>query len=167
MGGAAGLTVAKHGAKLVVLTDVEEQLPLLRLNAEANFKSDDAVKVQVLDWRHAEQRMAAASMSERWSLIVGSDIGYDEDLLEPFIATLCTLCSAETSVVLGIADRQEDDEPNLTHFEEAAREFFTCEVLLSRQVQPHQSVTKVVLLKQRPVAVSPVDPSTAAPSATS
>jgi len=174
--GAVGMTLAVNGASLVVLTDVEEQLPLLRRNVAHNFYDRDAgvsagarrkrirrmvdakaeakgpesqaVHVRLLDWRCEDQRLGLGCWNKGWSLIVGSDIGYDRDLFGPLIETLAAQCGATTSVYLALADRTQAEEPGVADFVAAASGRFRCLEVHARQLEPFQSVTKVLLLTQ-------------------
>ncbi|CAK9039410.1 unnamed protein product [Durusdinium trenchii] len=145
--GVVGLTVAHLGAKVVVLTDVARQIPLLEKNAAAN-EFDGQVLVKELDWTKEEQR-CGLQWKGCWSLIVGSDIGYDPSLFEPLCETLREQCGDSTRVLLALADREEEGEPNVQDFLEAASPYFDASVLLERRAEPHQSLTKILLLRQR------------------
>lgn len=147
--GGVGLTVAACGAELVVLTDQQAQMPLLRRNAQENFPTSETVHVRVLDWRRAEQRTGLHPWNRTWSLIIGSDIGYDPDLFTPLLETLMSQCSQDTVVYFALAHRQEDDEPDADDFKEAAKDLFTCEDVFARRLEPHQSETKVLRLRRR------------------
>lgn len=148
--GAVGLTMAVCGARRVLLTDVARQLPLLQRNAEANFPGNEAVQVRELDWRIEEQRIGLAPWNRSWSVVVGSDIGYDADLFGPLLETLAAQCSEATSVYLALADREEEEEPNVDDFVEAASNLFDCQEVHERQLEAFQSVTKVLLLRRKP-----------------
>lgn len=147
--GAVGLTVAQQGAKVVVLTDVVAQLPLLERNVRENFPEGQFVHVRALDWRCPEHREGLAPWKDQWSLIIGSDIGYDPELFEPLLDTLWSQCSPSTTVYLALADREEEEEPNVADFMAAARNTFHCQVVHTRQKEPRQSVTKVLLMRRR------------------
>eukprot|EP00418_Pyrodinium_bahamense_P033270 CAMPEP_0179141808 /NCGR_PEP_ID=MMETSP0796-20121207/68057_1 /TAXON_ID=73915 /ORGANISM="Pyrodinium bahamense, Strain pbaha01" /LENGTH=270 /DNA_ID=CAMNT_0020841603 /DNA_START=30 /DNA_END=842 /DNA_ORIENTATION=+ len=150
--GAAGLTMAACGARFTLLTDVPRQLPLLERNAEENFPGGEVVQVRPLDWVCEEQRTGLAPWNRKWSVIVGSDLGYDQALFEPLLETLVAQCTEATSVYLALADREEDDEPNVQDFVEAASSRFAIREVHARRLEPFQSVTKVLLLKLRPAA---------------
>ena len=145
--GVVGLTVSHFGAKLVVLTDMARQIPLLRRNAAAN--SSGEVHVEELDWTIEEQRSGLPEWRGSWSLIVGSDVGYDPDLFEPLLRTLLAQSSLATNILLALADREEDDEPNVEDFMTAAAPYFEASVVFERRAEPHQSLTKVVQLRKR------------------
>eukprot|EP00435_Cladocopium_sp_Y103_P041945 s2074_g11.t1 len=145
--GVVGLTAAYFGAKLVVLTDVARQIPLLQRNATANDAGE--VHVKELDWTKAEQRAGLQPWKGSWSLIVGSDVGYDPDLFEPLLQTLLAQSSSTTNILLALADREEEDEPNVEDFICAAAPHFEASVIFERRAEPQQSLTKVVQMRKR------------------
>jgi predicted nicotinamide N-methyase len=149
--GAVGLTIASSGARFVMLTDIERQLPLIRKNVETNFPGSEVrVEAQALDWQVAEQRAGLAPWRGSWTLIVASDVGYDPDMFEPFVQTLLAQASESTSIYLALPDRQEEEEPNVADFVEATRGYFDCQVVHKRQIESFQSVTHVLLLTRKP-----------------
>ncbi|CAE8691721.1 unnamed protein product, partial [Polarella glacialis] len=83
------------------------------------------------------------------SLIVGSDIGYDPDLFEALLQTLVAQSSDSTEIYLGLADREEDEEPNVQDFIDAVAHLFSCEVVHQLCFEPYQSLTKVVRMKRK------------------
>jgi len=146
--GVAGLTVAVHGAKQVVLTDVPDQMSLLRRNVEVN---EVAQKTQChpLDWRSRAERKALQPLSKRWTLIVGSDICYDYDLFQPLVGTLVSQCSEDTNVYFALADRKEEGEPTVADFVQVVQEFFRCREICERRLEAGQSMVKVLHLQLR------------------
>ena len=70
------------GARCVVLTDLEQQLPLLRSNIA--FNEDDhagcLVSAAALPWG---ERPTGALARERFDLILGCEVTYIDALLEP------------------------------------------------------------------------------------
>ncbi|CAE8730325.1 unnamed protein product, partial [Polarella glacialis] len=83
------------------------------------------------------------------SLIVGSDIGYDPDLFEALLQTLVAQSSDSTEIYQGLADREEDEEPNVQDFIDAVAHLFSCEVVHQLRFEPYQSLTKVVRMKRK------------------
>ncbi len=79
--GVAGIVAALEGAK-VLMTDYEEDaLKFTRMNIEKNFTQemlDSLVEVMYLDWR-------TPTLSEKFDLIVGSDLIYEERNHEPIL----------------------------------------------------------------------------------
>jgi len=159
--GAVGMTLAAFGARLSVLTDVERQLPLLRRNVAENFPSTERVQVHPLDWRIAEQcqrvraLVANGTTDGEWSVIVGSDLGYDASLFGALLNTLSSQCSGSTSIFLALADRKEDEEPSISNFlEEASKRSFRYSVVHERRLEPCSSLTKVLLLQSSSATVA-------------
>eukprot|EP00929_Paragymnodinium_shiwhaense_P043115 TRINITY_DN22216_c0_g1_i1.p1 TRINITY_DN22216_c0_g1~~TRINITY_DN22216_c0_g1_i1.p1 ORF type:complete len:261 (+),score=49.23 TRINITY_DN22216_c0_g1_i1:81-863(+) len=157
--GAAGLTMARCGARCVVLTDIERQIPLLRRNAAANFPSvdelavgDDSgpeVRVQPLDFSIEEQRRGLEPWRQRWAAIVGADVGYDYDLFRPILDTLLAQSSRSTTILLALADREEYEEPNVEDFVYVSSPYFDCEEVHCRRLEAHQSLTKILRLTRK------------------
>lgn len=79
--GVVGIVAALEGAK-VLMTDYEEDaLKFTRMNIEKNFTQemlDSIVEVMYLDWR-------TPTLSEKFDLIVGSDLIYEERNHEPIL----------------------------------------------------------------------------------
>jgi len=151
--GAVGMTLASYGARLVVLTDTPMQVPLTQRNVEGNFTKGEEVYVRPLDWRCEEHRTGLAPWNRSWSVIVGSDVGYDPDCIEPLLDTLTAQCTEDTSVYLALADREEADEPNVQDFIEVAQHRFVIQEVHARRLEPQQSVTKVLHLKLLPAGL--------------
>mmetsp|Transcript_14640 Transcript_14640/g.37912 ORF Transcript_14640/g.37912 Transcript_14640/m.37912 type:complete len:407 (-) Transcript_14640:20-1240(-) len=149
--GAVGLTAAALGAKLVILTDLEYQLPLLKRNQQESCPQGDRVQVRALDWRCPEHQAGLSQWAKTWSLVLGADVGYDPDLFDHLVGTLESQCSTETVVYLALADRgaEEENEPTVQDFVDVAQEFFECEEVLARQLEPHQSTTRVLRLRRK------------------
>lgn len=82
-------------------------------------------------------------------MIVGSDVGYDPDLFEPLLQTLLAQSSSTTNILLALADREEEDEPNVEDFIYAAAPHFEASVIFERRAEPQQSLTKVVQMRKR------------------
>jgi len=112
------------------------------------------VHCETLDWTVPEQREGLSAWRGTWSLIVASDVGYDADLHEPLLQTLLAQCGAETVVYLALADRQEEEEPNVADFLEALGGRFEWEQAHERQLEPFQSVTKVLRLRPTPASLT-------------
>lgn len=147
--GVVGITAATRGARLVVLSDVEAQIPLLRRNIDANFPNNEAVQAHLLDWRQPAHREGLAPWTGTWGVIFGSDIGYDQDLFEALLLTLVSQCSPSTDVFFALADRQEDEEPDVNDFIDSAVQYFDCRQVHEKRLEPRQSLTKVLHMKLR------------------
>eukprot|EP00746_Dinoflagellata_sp_MGD_P141049 gnl/MRDRNA2_/MRDRNA2_74209_c0_seq3.p1 gnl/MRDRNA2_/MRDRNA2_74209_c0~~gnl/MRDRNA2_/MRDRNA2_74209_c0_seq3.p1 ORF type:complete len:268 (-),score=62.23 gnl/MRDRNA2_/MRDRNA2_74209_c0_seq3:102-905(-) len=142
--GAVGMTLMKQGASSVVLTDVEQQLPLLQQNVNTNFGSNDAINVCALDWTSSDSALNLKASTRNWQVIVGSDIVYDEELYKPLLKTLAALCSFETAVYLALSDRKDEEGvDHLANFIDAARDDFDCNEVHERRFEANHSTTKV------------------------
>eukprot|EP00746_Dinoflagellata_sp_MGD_P055353 gnl/MRDRNA2_/MRDRNA2_24097_c0_seq1.p1 gnl/MRDRNA2_/MRDRNA2_24097_c0~~gnl/MRDRNA2_/MRDRNA2_24097_c0_seq1.p1 ORF type:complete len:371 (-),score=61.22 gnl/MRDRNA2_/MRDRNA2_24097_c0_seq1:101-1213(-) len=147
--GAVGMTMMKKGASLVVVTDVEDQVPLLERNLDENFRGNIPIHAMPLDWTVPEHRGSLEAYSKNWSVIVGADVGYDPYLVEPLLDTLITMCSQDTVVYLALADRadsEEDVEIEVAEFVDAARRNFDCHEVHHRRFEPLHSLTRVFRL---------------------
>jgi predicted nicotinamide N-methyase len=108
--GLVGMYMSKTGAARTLLTDLHEQLPLLKVNLEANFKKQcpnqntsapsttpwiagsdpngPIINIRELDWGEEGVRKSQAldekegSNGPTWDLIVASDVVYDECCVE-------------------------------------------------------------------------------------
>ena len=84
----------------MTLTDLPQQLTLLRQNLEANFGAtfvegespDDRVALAALPW--GTTRFADACGGQGLDLIVATDVCYDADLVRPLAKTLTALLRA-------------------------------------------------------------------------
>ena len=83
--GAVGIGARLFGASRVVLTDIEDVVPLLEANIELNHVEN--VTAVALDWFQA---VPSAILDESFDL-VGADVAYDPDLHAPLLKTLGVL----------------------------------------------------------------------------
>ena len=81
--GAVGIGARLFGASRVVLTDIEDVVPLLEANVELNHVQD--VTAVALDWF---QDVPSAVLDESFDLILASDVVYDPELHAPLLKTL-------------------------------------------------------------------------------
>ena len=84
--GAVGIGARLFGASRVVLTDIEDVVPLLEANIDLNHVQD--VTAVALDWF---QDVPSAILEERFDLILASDVVYDPELHAPLLRTLGVL----------------------------------------------------------------------------
>ena len=95
LGAGLGLTgiglIKAFGARKVHLTDLPKQLPLLRRNVAANHESGDpqTPSVSALVWG----TVPAVVGDETWDVLVGTDLTYDDEHVEPLAATIHGLLS--------------------------------------------------------------------------
>ena len=85
--GALGLGLAIEGARRVTLTDLERQVPLLTSNICANGHAARSTSASTLRWGERLQ----GAVAQGHDLIVGSDLTYSEDTLEPLASTTAQL----------------------------------------------------------------------------
>ena len=84
--GAVGIGARLFGASRVVLTDIEDVVPLLAANIELNHV--ESVTAVALDWFQA---VPSAILEESFDLILASDVVYDPELHAPLLKTLGVL----------------------------------------------------------------------------
>jgi len=107
--GMVGLVAAAAGAKHVVLTDTEEAIDHLQMNAVANVQlghvPDNVVDVQALEWG------SDGSFSRgQFSLILVSDCVYMPHLFSKLANTLRLLADKNTSILLAHQWRNREAE---------------------------------------------------------
>ncbi|GAB2285078.1 hypothetical protein Dimus_019533 [Dionaea muscipula] len=106
--GVAGFALAMLGCE-VVATDQKEVLPLLQRNLERNRSyvlqmnpgfsdSFGSIKVAELDWGNKDHIEAVCPP---YDFIIGTDVVYSEQLLEPLLHTILALSGSRTTTVLG------------------------------------------------------------------
>ena len=84
--GFVGLALAKLGAERVLLTELPQQVPLLRRSIAANTDSEALpVDALALAWG------ASVTLEPQWDLIVASDVTYDAELVPLLASTLSSL----------------------------------------------------------------------------
>ena len=122
--GAGGLACAKK-AKKVVVTDIADVVPLLKLNADLNgLKNVTALE---LDWFHPPRDLH--SYLGPVDVILLADVVYDPDLHEPLLTTLSTLLALRpTLVLLAHRHRNPHDDDFFSQLRAATRvEPISCE----------------------------------------
>ena len=124
--GVSGLAAASLGAR-VVLTDLDEALPLLRLNARANGAlCAHPPAVTALAWGDADSARACGEVD----LVLASDVVYDPEGYEPLLATLRQL--AAPRVLMAHRSRHPDEH----RFFHAAAAHFDVRALLGGPFRP-------------------------------
>lgn len=140
--GLAGIVAASLGAR-VLLTDLEEALPLLELNAAANAPLCDAAPTAApLEWGDAELHPACASFVSPaapgtrqpplWLLC--SDVVYAPEAYAPLLATLRRLAPDAASARIVMAHRSRHPDEN--DFWRPARREFDVAVLQGGAFRP-------------------------------
>ncbi|KAH0921009.1 hypothetical protein HID58_021027 [Brassica napus] len=105
--GVAGFAMAMLGCD-VVSTDQKEVLPLLKRNVEWNTStilqmnpgsaSFGSLRVAELDWGNEDHVRA---VEPPFDYVIGTDVVYSEQLLEPLLHTILALSGPKTTVMLG------------------------------------------------------------------
>jgi len=113
--GLLGIALALLGAN-IVFTDLKPMLEILDRNVKLNIVSNSyRVKVQELSWG-----ANARNGSPFFDIIVASDVTYEDENIEPLIATLCNLSGPDTVIYIGAEVRKMQAEDifknNATHY---------------------------------------------------
>ncbi|XP_024007801.1 protein-lysine methyltransferase METTL21D isoform X2 [Eutrema salsugineum] len=105
--GVAGFALAMLGCD-VISTDQKEVLPLLKRNVEWNTStilqmnsgsaSFGSLRVAELDWGNEDHIRA---VEPPFDYVIGTDVVYAEQLLEPLLHTILALSGPKTTVMLG------------------------------------------------------------------
>lgn len=100
----AGIVSASVGAKRVVLTDLPDNLLLLRTNAEEN-KTLNIVSVEALVWGSQSGHLEAP-----FDIIIATDVMYIVEALNPLIQTIKYLSGPKTTVLLAYGRNRQAEE---------------------------------------------------------
>lgn len=95
---------ARFGAKEVVLTDLPDNLPLLRTNAAANQVSQ-IVSIKALVWGSKPRHLEPP-----YDIIVATDIMYIIEALNPLIETMKSLSGVQTTILLAYGRNRQAEE---------------------------------------------------------
>lgn len=144
--GLVGLVTAVLGCKAHV-TDLEDLVPLLQKNIEANDLKDKA-SASVLKW--GEQKDGV--LPEADLLLVADCVYYDESLL-PLLETIAALSGPDTMVLISYEDRDSEEKQALQQtFWDRLRAQFDVEEVPTDQLHPEyraQDIHVVVARKKR------------------
>jgi hypothetical protein len=90
--GCLGLTLWRRGCKQVVLTDLDEMLPIMNHNIAHN-RADEDMSARALDWSDGGEgaRSLVSRNNGAFDLIVGAEVTYDDGLHEALLGTLAIL----------------------------------------------------------------------------
>ena len=133
--GVAGLAAAAIGAK-VLLTDLEEALPMLQLNAAVNaHRCEHVPSAAALGWGDEleslqpliEWRKGIGSGEDDELLVLCSDVVYEPEAYTPLLGTLKALASNGIATRTLMAHRSRHPDESL--FFSAAREHFVITLL--------------------------------------
>ncbi|KAJ4781105.1 Protein-lysine methyltransferase METTL21E [Rhynchospora pubera] len=127
--GLVGIAAAALLGARVTLTDLPNVVPNLQFNAELNSLvvslRGGFVSVQQLRWGD-EQDAADVTSTEKFDLVVGSDVVYYEELIEPLLKTVEVFAKGETAFVMAHLRRWKKRDAT---FFRKARKNFIVEVL--------------------------------------
>lgn len=138
--GVGGLTAAKGGAALVMLTDGSETaVELLQQNIEANDLEDRAQSYQLSwGWSYLADTVDLVAHGP-WDLIIGSDLLYAPESHPDLLTTLAALCTpSHTEVLLTYPTRFTES----LFFDEAAELFRVDD---HEEVEPALWATRMVM----------------------
>jgi len=145
--GCAGLTAACLGAN-VVLTDLEEALPMLEKNIRVNeqvWKNlGGAAEAKVLKWGKD------VNLDFKPDIVLLTDCVYYEESVQPLLHTLETLCDSDCGTY-AILSQEERDTPKQVvvwkQFLEELNNRFKIEYIPISQQDPTYSSTDIHLMK--------------------
>ncbi|XP_078178086.1 uncharacterized protein LOC144572398 [Carex rostrata] len=127
--GLVGIAAAALLGAHVTLTDLPNVLPNLQFNAELNSSIISSrcglISVQQLRWGD-EQDVTNVASTENFDLVVGSDVVYYEELIEPLLKTVEVFAKGETAFVMAHLRRWKKRD---AAFFRKARKNFSVEVL--------------------------------------
>lgn len=104
--GLPGITAACLGASSVLLTDLLENLPLLKENVLKNNVSD-TVSVAKLQWGEQDH----LPDNRTFDVVLAADVMYDVSVIPVFLRTLQNVASLSTNVFLAYGrNRQAEEE---------------------------------------------------------
>jgi len=128
--GLVGLAAAASGAfSCVLLTDLPSVLPLTRSNAEANAAVCGSASVRVMPLRwDSKADVQTASAHGPFDLIMGGDLLYRPQVVQPLMHVLCGLAIRQGGCVLLAASIQHSPE-TLRLFAAAAVASFDVQLL--------------------------------------
>ena len=101
--GMLGLVLAAHGCRVVVSEASEAMANLTRNVAAVKAQQGSALRVEarLLRWDVASDvESAAASAEAPFDLVVGTDVFFSPELVEPLLQTIAAVCHRDTVVFL-------------------------------------------------------------------
>lgn len=154
--GLAGLGLALLGCH-VVATDQIEVLPLLLRNVERNMArakqspsespylgSLGTIEIAELDWGNQQQ---ARALNPPFDYIIGTDIVYKEQLLEPLLTTFRDLAGPKTSIILGYEFRSSTVHEKMLQI---WKENFNIKMIPKSKMDPKYQHVNIQLFNLRP-----------------
>ncbi|XP_031389423.1 protein-lysine methyltransferase METTL21D [Punica granatum] len=153
--GVAGFGMALLGCD-VVATDQAEVLPLLRRNVERNTSrilqtnpdSLGSIQVAELDWGNGDHIKA---IHPPFDYIIGTDIVYAEQLLEPLLRTMTALSGSKTTILLGYEVRSTGVHQQMLNLWKRNFDFKTVPLSKMHHKYQHPSI-QLFIMGPKPVA---------------
>ncbi|XP_063697425.1 protein N-lysine methyltransferase METTL21D [Culicoides brevitarsis] len=146
--GLCGMTACCLGAKSVLLTDLDEAIPLLQVNVDKNKeKFDKSTKVEVKALKWSTEDAAKLIENEIFDVILVSDCIYYEESIEPLIETLVTLLKEkETKVLLAQELRESQKQIDIfKKFIKTAREKIIFREISAAEQDPDYQCDEIML----------------------
>lgn len=132
--GLVGLICSYLGARTVVLTDLQEALPLCSQNVDSNrsvLSGDCAVYTRRLTWGNDEDLSNVLAETGPIDLILGSDIVYhqSEEVLNALVKSISAACNPSTVVIIAYEDREAMIEDELFFLSPMRERFASLELV--------------------------------------
>ncbi|KAH7295965.1 hypothetical protein KP509_26G001400 [Ceratopteris richardii] len=138
--GLPGITAACLGAASVLLTDLSENLPLLKANVSSNGLTE-TVMVANLEWGQQYD-----SYNRSFDVVLAADIMYDASSIAALLRTLRCIAGASTCIILAYGrNRQAED----TFFQQLQNCFSINCVNINELDDVYQCVDVDVFIMQR------------------
>ncbi|EKX54218.1 hypothetical protein GUITHDRAFT_160844 [Guillardia theta CCMP2712] len=169
--GYLGLTLSVKGAARVVMSDKECMISLLHGNILLNSDSLELdarpIEAITLDWNHGEEAIALMK-DESFDFIIMSDVFYEEEIVEPLIRTLRTLCCLHARRRKPLKNMSEEELPQIyisaSHrserieglFMQGIKPWFSCEEIRSKNHKLNEVFRKemIVIFKLAPARMT-------------
>ncbi|KAK4763032.1 hypothetical protein SAY86_008800 [Trapa natans] len=153
--GVAGFGMALLGCD-VVATDQAEVLPLLRRNVERNSSrilqentdSFGSIQVAELDWGNSDHIKA---VTPPFDYIIGTDIVYVEQLLQPLLQTITALSGSKTVILLGYEIRSTSVNEQMLNLWRRNFDFKTVPLSKMHHKYQHPSIQLFIMGPKSPV----------------
>ena len=102
--GCAGIAASFLHPSMLLLTDLAYAVPNIQRNVNnnctgLNIYHDNGIQCKELDWTNKDTYQRPGP-NAHWDVVIGADIVWVEDLIEPLINTLSDVCGPFTSFLL-------------------------------------------------------------------
>ena len=119
-----GIAAAYLGAPYVLLTDLTENLPLLKENVLMNAVSH-VVSVEPLEWGHQDVGEIGT-----FDVVLAADVMYDECVINDFVQTLRNIATSSTTIFLAYGRNRQAEED----FSHKALKWFSVEKIETNEL---------------------------------